>query len=158
MRFECGSCHHLGEPVEVVAHGTNLSMRCERCGVATAIQPEARAQPTSTPLPDVPPPDDAWARVLDRWDDHGAHDAYLGAMTAAGALGDAAARYRTLASDPVRGPGAQERLARIAILAEHALAATLDRPDPVPFRRRLTLVAAIVCVALVGLMLWALAK
>jgi DNA-directed RNA polymerase subunit RPC12/RpoP len=160
VRFECSSCGQLVEPASVVAHGTSLAMRCERCGAETVVQPRAKPAvrydaPVETPAGD----DAAWKQVLDAWDVDAAHDAYLGASLAAGRLGDAAARYRGLAGDRDRGERAKKALARVAILAEHALAATLrDRPDPRPLRRGAFVAAAVVCVALVALALWGFAR
>lgn len=109
----------------------------------------------TTPLAE---PDPTWEKVLAEWERPAAHDAFLGAMAAAGRLGDAAARYRVLRDDPVRGETARKRLGAVAILAEQALAATMDRPEPARFRRRLAVVAAIVCATLIGMVLWALTR
>jgi len=135
-------------------------MRCGRCGARTAVQPE--------PAPRVEPPvpeatsslgaDESWDRLVESWADDRAHEAYLAAMLAGSRLGEAAARYRPLVGDPARGGVAKKRLAAIAMLAEQALAATMERVDPAPTRRKLTLVAALVCALLLGLMFWALAR
>lgn len=135
-------------------------MRCERCGAETVVQTQARQAARWEPPPETPTQEDgAWKRVLDAWDVDAAHDAYVTAALGAGRLGDAAARYRGLVGDRERGEAAQKRLAKVALLAEHALTATLhDGPDPQRLRRGLLLAAALICVVLLGLVFWGFSR
>jgi hypothetical protein len=85
---------------------------------------------------DRPGEDTAWAELLARWDDEGAHRAYLDAAAARGlaALGGAGQRYRdALAArpgDPIASRGRDEVLRRA--LAQGL--AQLPRTAPAPAR------------------------
>lgn len=69
-----------------------------------------------------------WQRITDNWDDEKAHGAFLSHCHETSQLGEAAARYRALKDDEVRGPHAQKRLGAIALLATNALLAERSEP------------------------------
>ncbi|MEZ4288220.1 MAG: hypothetical protein R3A47_08775 [Polyangiales bacterium] len=72
--------------------------------------------------------DDAWARVVERWDDDDAHQRFLTFCTSEGALGDAAARYRALIESSEHAGVAQKQLSRIVILATQQLDSMAGQP------------------------------
>lgn len=85
-----------------------------------------------------------WRRVLDEWDDDGAHGALLEHAAAAGRLADAATRYRGMAGDHARGQRAQRQLGAITALAFAQIDASKSPP---PRASRAALVAALIVTA-----------
>jgi hypothetical protein len=65
-----------------------------------------------------------WKNVVDRWDGDAAHAAFLEHCQRAGQLAEAAARYRGMTGDHVRGPSARKRLQGVATLAVLSLEAS----------------------------------
>jgi hypothetical protein len=67
-----------------------------------------------------------WKHVLDYWDDEKAHGAFLEHCQRIEQLAEAAARYRGMKGDHVRGPIAEKRLAAVAVLALATLESSLE--------------------------------
>lgn len=84
---------------------------------------------TATPHPAL---EALWKRVLDRWDDESAHDAYLEYCQKSERLVDAAVRYRGMSGDRNRAPIAEKRLKAVALLALAGLEVVrvAERGDP----------------------------
>ena len=59
--------------------------------------------------------------MIDAWDDPRAHGAFLQYCQGAGALSDAAARYRGMKGDHERGAEAERRLSGVVLLALQSL-------------------------------------
>ncbi len=108
------------------------------------------------------PIDAAWARLLERWDEEEAHEAFLALCAASGRLAEAGRRYRSVreGSDPKRAEEAARRIERLLVLAASSLRA--DRTDAETARRRahllLTLLAATIFSVLVGTALLSAAR
>jgi len=69
-----------------------------------------------------------WKNALDHWDDDRAHAAFLEHCQRTGQLAEAAARYRGMKGDRIRGPSAEKRLQGVATLAVLALEASRSSP------------------------------
>jgi hypothetical protein len=65
-----------------------------------------------------------WKHVVDNWDDDKPHGAFLEHCRQTNQLAEAAARYRGMTGDRVRGAAAQKRLEGVAVLAMTALEST----------------------------------
>jgi hypothetical protein len=65
-----------------------------------------------------------WKQVVDDWDDDKPHAAFLEHCRQTNQLAEAAARYRGMTGDRVRGAAAQKRLEGVAVLAMTALEST----------------------------------
>ena len=65
-----------------------------------------------------------WKQVVDNWDDDKPHGAFLEHCRQTNQLAEAAARYRGMTGDRVRGAAAQKRLDGVAVLAMAALEST----------------------------------
>lgn len=66
------------------------------------------------------PLETSWNALTTHWDDDDSHRAFVALAQSLGRLPDAAARYKTLRDDPVRGALAQkglERILKVAMLA-----------------------------------------
>jgi hypothetical protein len=106
------------------------------------------------------PPSDAvlealWQRAIEAWADERAHAALLEHAMGSGALPEIASRYRRLADDPDKGPGAEKRLERIVVAATQMLLATkMPRPGKTPLS--ITLSAVAVCLLLMAWLAFAL--
>ncbi len=96
-----------------------------------------------------------WKRVTDQWDDPAAHGSFLEYCQRAGALSDAAARYRGMAGDRERGPEAQRRLQAVVLLATQAMMADRMPPQQGP-PGWLSVVTFALCAAGVGYTLFRL--
>ncbi len=71
-----------------------------------------------------------WKNVLDHWDEDKAHGAFLEHCRATKQLAEAAARYRGMTGDRVRGKAAEKRLQGVLVLAMAALESTrTPRPE-----------------------------
>lgn len=69
-----------------------------------------------------------WKQVTSDWGNPAAHGAFLEYCQRAGALSDAAARYRGMAADRERGPEAQRRLQAVVLLATQAMMVSRSTP------------------------------
>ncbi len=69
-----------------------------------------------------------WKNALDNWDNDAAHHAFLDFCQSHDALDEAAVRYRGMAGDRDRGPGAEKRLTAVLILAMSKLEVTRSEP------------------------------
>ncbi|MBN2197570.1 MAG: hypothetical protein JW751_32625 [Polyangiaceae bacterium] len=78
-------------------------------------------------MPD-PAVEQSWCRVLAEWDDDRVHQTFLDYCVTTDQLAAAAAHYRELEGDSVRGPRAEQRLAAITLLAISRLEATRTPP------------------------------
>jgi hypothetical protein len=83
-----------------------------------------------------------WKNVTDRWETDAAHAAFLDHCQRTGQLAEAAARYRGMTGDRVRGPSAEKRLQGVATLAILALEA--ERTTPRESSRRGSQLALVV--------------
>jgi hypothetical protein len=99
--------------------------------------------------------DALWKRVLEAWDDDKTHHALLDHALRAERLPDAAGRYRALKDDPQKGERAKKRLDAIVLAATQMMMA---QKSPAPQRGRvpwpITMIAALVCVALLVWLSW----
>ena|SRR5579862_2031209 len=113
----------------------------------------------TTPLPDRPASDpilDAlWDRVVSVWDDDKVHAALLDHALRTQSLPELAGRYRSLVSDPTRGPLAKKRLDVIVIAATESLW-SMKTPKPGKVPLPITLSAFGVCAFLLAWLAWTL--
>ena len=93
-----------------------------------------------------------WKHVLDHWDDDRTHGAFLEHCQLTGQLAEAAARYRGMKGDRERGPGAEKRLAGVAIVALAQLEATRTQPHTAESRTGALVLASLFGLAAVGLL------
>ena len=136
-------------PARVVASGpTDRCPRCgadlggaEACGRCGLARRHHGRFAEATALPAELAAD--WERVLASWDDAGRHAVFLERCAQAGMLDLAAARYRPLAEDAVRGPRARAALDRIVALAERELRREATSPDALRRNRRILFVVAL---------------
>ena len=115
----------------------------------------AHAQPEQQPEPDDELVDTLWKQVLDDWEDDRRHAALLEYALRGGKLPDVAGRYRALKDDPARGKRAQKQLDAIVLSATQMMLA-MKSPGPTRPPASITLSAVGVCVALLGLLAYAL--
>lgn len=93
--------------------------------------------------------DSLWQRIDAHWEDEEAHSALLRYCHDRSRLGEAAAYYRELRDDEVRGPLAKKRLSAIALLATNALLS--ERAEPTrKFPKWLTGAIAIACASVIA--------
>lgn len=100
-----------------------------------------------------------WEAVQQRWQEREAHEAFLGACHEQGALGVAAAKYRSVidGADDERKPEAQKRIFSVSALATQALASSREPPARgVP--RWITVMAALMAAATFGWLAWVLMR
>jgi hypothetical protein len=69
-----------------------------------------------------------WKHTLDNWDNDAAHGSFLEYCRSQEALDEAAARYRGMKGDRVRGAGAEKRLKAVLMLAMSKL--EISRAEP----------------------------
>lgn len=67
--------------------------------------------------------DALWAKVLEAWDDDGAHNAVLQHAIDRAKLPELAGRYRALVDDPERGARAKKKMDAIVAAAMHMMLA-----------------------------------
>lgn len=84
-----------------------------------------------------------WDRVLGAWADPARHAVFLERCAQAQALDLAAARYRPLSDDPVRGERARAALERIVALAERELRRGAAPRDTVRRNQRILFAVAL---------------
>lgn len=111
---------------------------CGRCGLARRFH-DRFAQATVLPAELAA----EWEAVLAAWEDAGRHAVFLERCAQAGALDLAAARYRPLAEDAVRGERARAALDRIVALAERELRRGATPRDTLRRNRRIVLAVAL---------------
>jgi hypothetical protein len=93
--------------------------------------------------------------VLEAWAEDKRHAALLEYALRGGHLPEVAGRYRALKEDPEKGKRAQKQLDAIVLSATQMMLA-MKTPGPVKVPASITLSAVGVCVALVGLLAYAL--
>lgn len=120
---------------------------CPRCGLRVEFRERYAA---SLELPESLAP--LWDAVAAKWETPGLHELFLQACHNEQKLDLAAARYRALREDPVRGAQAQAAIERIVALAETALAQSAFPRSRVTRNRRIALAIGF-CVS-VGLAFW----
>lgn len=139
---------------------------CPRCGAETAgkdacgrcgLRREHRERfAADTALP--PGLAEKWDAVLAAWDDPAPHAVFLETCAQAESLDLAAARYRPLSADPQQAERARAALDRIVALAEQALQRDAGSGERIVRNRRfLFVIAAIVMLAFLGFVAWAVA-
>ncbi|MEB2313172.1 MAG: hypothetical protein OZ921_08935 [Sorangiineae bacterium] len=96
-----------------------------------------------------------WKHVLDHWDQGQAHAAFLEHCQRAGALPEAATRYRGMTGDRDRAEEAGRRLGAITALAILQLEASRSAPSPAPKRTTSVVLLVFFILATFGLLLYA---
>jgi hypothetical protein len=96
-----------------------------------------------------------WKQVLETWDEDKRHAALLDYALRGGHLPEVAGRYRALKEDPEKGKRAQRQLDAIVLSATQMMLA-MKSPERVRPPASITLSAVGVCVALLGLLAYAL--
>lgn len=97
-----------------------------------------------------------WARVLEAWDDDKPHAALLEYALRTERLPDVAGRYRALKDDPAKGERAQKKLNGIVVAATQLLFAMKTPAAPKKGPWAMTLLAAIVCLAMLAWLTYAI--
>jgi hypothetical protein len=73
-----------------------------------------------------------WKHALDHWDNDAAHRAFLDHCQNNDVLDEAAVRYRGMKGDREKGPGAEQRLKAILIMALSKLEVQRAEPKAAP--------------------------
>jgi hypothetical protein len=120
---------------------------CPRCGLR--VEYRARYAESLELPPSLAP---MWEAVREKWESAGLHELFLQACLAEGKLDLAAARYRGLTADSVRGDRARAALERIVALAEDSLARSAIPRSRIVRNRRIVL--AVGFLVSVGLAIW----
>ncbi len=96
-----------------------------------------------------------WKKVLDSWDDDGAHGAFMSHCQETQQLPEAAARYKGMTGDHDRGASAEKRLGGVALLAMASLQHE-PRTDPHKVPRWIAIIVSIFFVLATAYLLHAL--
>jgi hypothetical protein len=97
------------------------------------------------PAMEQDPIDEAWARVVERWDDDEQHRKFVGLCLSLSRLPEAGRRYREVREgDPERRDEAARRIDKLLSLARSTLEATKDPPPDTNRARRILFVVALV--------------
>ena len=127
----------------------------DKSGSITGVmEPDASPAPPADPDPD-PAFFELWGRVVGAWDDDRAHAAFLEYAIASRKMPQAAACYRSQTEVPERSELAKKKLSALVIAAT-AMLESMRTPRPQGGSWKMTLVAALVASALVGLLLYAM--
>jgi len=91
------------------------------------------------------PIDEAWARVVERWDDDEQHKLFVGLCFSLSRLPEAGRRYREVRErDPARREDAARRIDKLLTFASKTLDATKEPPPDMKRARRILFVVALV--------------
>ncbi|HTP51638.1 MAG TPA: hypothetical protein VMK42_13135 [Anaeromyxobacteraceae bacterium] len=107
MKVLCESCGSLSEG-RLVGAPDGVVLVCGSCGAATSVPVEPASASVAAPPPEGE--EEAWSELRKRWEDDGAHRAFLSRFVDLEGLARAGARYReVLAASPSDPPAARAR-------------------------------------------------
>lgn len=130
------------------SHSQSNQESCDRCGLVFARwDPERAAAPTDEAAEAL------WGAVEKDWSADGKHRAFGDYCTAMGLYAYAAQQYGRARDDAARRPRATAEIAKLATIAEAALAASQPRSTRWTVRRIRTVMIAVTLVVCVALLL-----
>jgi hypothetical protein len=106
---------------------------------------------------DPDPVEQAWAQLVEQWEEAEAHRRFLGLCAALGRLPEAGSRYRNVrntAADPERRAIAEQQIDRLLAFAVSTLEQVRTDPGPHPARPVLLAVGVVLTALMVGLTTW----